>query len=65
MLESRADLRIASTAGSIGAERAISRQINPALAANHVQVIEDTHGETSQRSAADIDALVAYVMSLH
>jgi len=40
------------------------RQLNPALAANHVQVIKDTHGKTSQLSAADIDALVAYVMSL-
>jgi mono/diheme cytochrome c family protein len=40
------------------------RQVNPALAANHVQVLEDTHGKTSQLSAADLDALIAYVMSL-
>jgi hypothetical protein len=39
-------------------------QINPALAANHIQVIKDTHGKTSQLSAADIDALVAYLKSL-
>lgn len=41
-----------------------ARQVNPALAASHIQVIKDTHGKTSQLSAADIDALVAYVMSL-
>lgn len=40
------------------------RQINPALAASHVQVLKDTHGKTSQLSAADVDALIAYVMSL-
>lgn len=40
------------------------RQINPALAAGHVQVIKDTHGKTSQLSQADLDALIAYVMSL-
>ncbi|MGH9887391.1 MAG: hypothetical protein ACREBE_17815, partial [bacterium] len=40
------------------------RQINPALATNHVQVIKDTHGKTSQLSAADIEALAAYVTSL-
>jgi hypothetical protein len=42
----------------------VNGQINPALAANHIQVIKDTHGKTSQLSAADIDALVAYLKSL-
>jgi DNA-binding beta-propeller fold protein YncE len=41
-----------------------TRQINPALAAGHVQVIKETHGKTSQLSQADLDALIAYVMSL-
>lgn len=40
------------------------RQINPVLATNHVQVITDTHGKTSQLSQADLDALIAYVTSL-
>ena len=40
------------------------RQINPALAANHIAVILDTHGKTSQLSAADIDAISAYLLSL-
>jgi DNA-binding beta-propeller fold protein YncE len=40
------------------------RQINPALAINHIQVIKDTHGKTSQLSQADLDALIAYVTSL-
>jgi len=40
------------------------RQINPALAANHIQVIKDTHGKTSQLSAADVEALVAYLLAL-
>jgi DNA-binding beta-propeller fold protein YncE len=39
-------------------------QINPALAANHIVVLKDTHGKTSHLSAADIDALSAYLMSL-
>ena len=39
-------------------------QINPALAANNVQVIKDTHGKTSHLSAADVNALVAYLKSL-
>jgi cytochrome c553 len=38
--------------------------INPALAANHIVVIKDTHGVTSHLSQADIDALSAYLMSL-
>jgi len=40
------------------------RQINPALAQNHVRVIKETHGKTSQLSAADIDAIAAYLKSL-
>ena len=40
------------------------RQINPALATGHVQVIKDTHGKTSQLSQADLDALITYVTSL-
>ncbi|HEY0368901.1 MAG TPA: dockerin type I repeat-containing protein, partial [Chthoniobacterales bacterium] len=39
-------------------------QINPALAANNIQVIKDTHGKTSHLSSSDIDALVAYLKSL-
>jgi 6-phosphogluconolactonase (cycloisomerase 2 family) len=39
-------------------------QINPALAANNVQVIKDTHGKTSHLSASDFDALVTYLKSL-
>jgi DNA-binding beta-propeller fold protein YncE/mono/diheme cytochrome c family protein len=42
----------------------VNGQINPDLAANHVQVLKDTHGQTSNLSAADIDALIAYVKSL-
>ncbi len=39
-------------------------QINPALATNHIRVIKDTHGRTSQLSAADIEALSEYLKSL-
>jgi hypothetical protein len=39
-------------------------QINPALAANNVQVIKDTHGKTSHLSATDFEALVTYLKSL-
>jgi DNA-binding beta-propeller fold protein YncE len=42
----------------------VNGQINPALAANHIRVIKDTHGMTSQLSAADIDALSKYLLSL-
>ncbi len=41
-----------------------ARQINPALAANNIAVIKDTHGKTSQLSAGDIEALSKYLMSL-
>ena len=37
------------------------RQINPALAINHVQVIKDTHGKTSQLSQSSLDALILYM----
>ena len=40
------------------------RQINPALAANNIAVIKDTHGKTSQLPAADIEALSMYLKSL-
>lgn len=40
------------------------RQINPALATSHVAVLKDTHGKTSHLSAADIEALSAYLRSL-
>jgi cytochrome c553 len=40
------------------------RQINPALAANNIRVIKDTHGKTSHLSARDIEALAAYLRSL-
>jgi hypothetical protein len=42
----------------------VNGQINPALATNHIQVIKDTHGKTSNLSASDLDALIAYVKSL-
>jgi DNA-binding beta-propeller fold protein YncE len=42
----------------------VGRQINPALAANGVRVIKDTHGKTSHLSAADFNALVMYLKSL-
>jgi hypothetical protein len=40
------------------------RQINPVLAQNHIQVIAETHGKTSQLSASDVDALATYLLSL-
>ena len=46
------------------AQLTVNGQINPALATNHVQVIKDTHGKTSQLSAADLDALIVYLKSL-
>ena len=41
-----------------------ARAINPALVANNIAVLKDTHGRTSHLSAADIAALSAYLMSL-
>ena len=46
------------------ASLAVGGQINPALAASNIQVIKDTHGKTSQLSAPDLDALIAYLKSL-
>ena len=40
------------------------RQLNPDLAANHIAVLKDTHGRTSQLSAADVDAVEMYLRSL-
>jgi DNA-binding beta-propeller fold protein YncE len=42
----------------------VGGQINPALTANHIQVIKDTHGKTSHLSATDINALEMYLKSL-
>ena len=39
-------------------------QINPALAANNIQVIKDSHGKTSHLSAGDVNALIMYLKSL-
>jgi mono/diheme cytochrome c family protein len=41
-----------------------TRQINPELKAKGVAVIRDTHGMTSQLTAADVEALTLYVKSL-
>ena len=42
----------------------VGGQINPALAANNVRVIKDTHGKTSQLSNDDLEALILYLFSL-
>jgi len=42
----------------------VNGRINPTLAANHIRVIPDTHGRTSQLSAAQIEALSMYLKSL-
>jgi len=42
----------------------VGGQINPALAANNVRVIKDTHGKTSQLSKDDLEALILYLLSL-
>ncbi|HVG22904.1 MAG TPA: hypothetical protein VND45_02020 [Thermoanaerobaculia bacterium] len=39
-------------------------RLNPALAANGVRVINDTHGRTSELAAGDVHALVTYLKSL-
>jgi hypothetical protein len=44
--------------------RKTSGQINPALASSGVQVMVNTHGDTSGLSAADLDALIMYLKSL-
>ena len=42
----------------------VGGQINPALAANNVRVLKDTHGKTSQLSSSDLEALILYLLSL-
>ena len=42
----------------------VGAQINPALSQNHIQLIKDTHGKTSQLSQTDLNALVLYLKSL-
>jgi DNA-binding beta-propeller fold protein YncE len=42
----------------------VGGQLNPLLAARGIRVITDTHGRTSQLSAADIEALSRYLVSL-
>ena len=42
----------------------VGGQINPALAANNIRVIKDTHGKTSHLSATDLEALILYLFSL-
>ena len=42
----------------------VGGQINPALAANNIRVIPDTHGRTSHLSAAQIEAIAMYLKSL-
>jgi hypothetical protein len=42
----------------------VNGQINPALTTNHIAVIKDTHGTTSQLTSADINALTTYLRSL-
>lgn len=46
------------------AQLIVGGQINPALAANNIRVIKDTHGKTSHLSASDVDALILYLLSL-
>ena len=42
----------------------VGGRLNPALAANNIRVIRDTHGKTSHLSASDIEALSMYLKSL-
>ncbi|HMG32962.1 MAG TPA: beta-propeller fold lactonase family protein [Blastocatellia bacterium] len=42
----------------------VNRQLNPALAANNVLVIKDSHGKTSQLTEEDLNALIMYLKSL-
>lgn len=42
----------------------VNGQINPVLLQRGIRVIPDTHGRTSQLTAADIDALSTYLLSL-
>jgi DNA-binding beta-propeller fold protein YncE len=42
----------------------VGGQINPALAANNIEVIKETHGKTSHLSESDLEALELYLKSL-
>ena len=42
----------------------VNGQLNAALAANGVRVIPETHGKVSHLSAADVNALTQYLLSL-
>jgi len=42
----------------------VGGQINPALGANNVRVIKDTHGKTSHLSSSDLESLMLYLFSL-
>jgi DNA-binding beta-propeller fold protein YncE len=42
----------------------VGGQVNPALAANNIRVIPDTHGRTSHLAANDIEAISLYLKSL-
>src|SRR5262249_28340212 len=42
----------------------VNGQINPVLATNHIAVIKDTHGKTSQLTEGEIEALSMYLKSL-
>jgi len=42
----------------------VGGHINPALAANNIAVLRDTHGKTSHLTAANIEQLSAYLRSL-
>jgi DNA-binding beta-propeller fold protein YncE len=42
----------------------VGGQINPALAANNIAVLRDTHGKTSHLTAENIEQLSAYLRSL-
>ena len=41
-----------------------ARTINPALAANHIDVVKDTHGKTSHLTEDELNALIRYLLSL-
>lgn len=57
-------LRVDALGTSNLAPLIVNGQINPVLAANHIQVIKDTHGRTSQLSQADVEAMALYLLSL-
>jgi DNA-binding beta-propeller fold protein YncE/cytochrome c peroxidase len=42
----------------------VGGRINPALAANHIRVIPDTHGRTSHLGDHDLEAIAMYLKSL-